>query len=172
MATTPAAPTFAFTVAESKAAVDACLQVRIEVFIDEQGFSMDDEIDEHDTAGDHISFLVSDTSLAPPKPVGTVRLVPAKGKLTRLAVLAAYRKFGLGRQLVQQLEAYVRAHPDALRSQVKVGADGREYVQIKIHSQIPVIPFYAKLGYKPEGEQFPEDGAPHQKMVQDFLVEQ
>ncbi|WOO82017.1 putative protein YyaT [Vanrija pseudolonga] len=167
-----AAPTFALAVAKSKADIDACVRVRIEVFIDEQKYSMDDEIDEHDNSGDHVSFLVSDTSVAPPKPVGTVRLIPAKAKLTRLAVLKDYRKYGLGKQLVNALEGYVVSHPDEMTGQVKVGADGKKRVQIKIHSQVPVKPFYAKLGYTPVGDEFDEDGTPHQKMVQDFVVDQ
>jgi len=33
------------------------------------------------------------------------------------------------------------------------------------HSQIQAKAFYAKFGYVPEGNEFDEDGAPHQKMI-------
>lgn len=76
------------------------------------------------------------------KPVGVVRLVilPEKLKLTRLAVRKEYRKYGLGRRLVQALETYVRSHAAGpgetdLKRLVKI-VDGKAVVQIKIHSQV------------------------------------
>lgn len=58
-------------------------------------------------------------------PAGTIRLVTAKGKLTRLAVLKEYRKFGLGRVLVRALEDWVSEH----RTEAGGGV-------VKIHSQV------------------------------------
>jgi GNAT superfamily N-acetyltransferase len=63
-----------------------------------------------------------------------VRLVPARGKLTRLAVLASYRKYGLGRVLVRALEEHVAAHPKEMKY-VRVEG-GRTLVNVKIHSQV------------------------------------
>jgi len=42
---------------------------------------------------------------------------------------------------------------------------GLQVAQVVCHSQLSVKGFYAKYGYQPEGDEFDEDGAPHQKMV-------
>ncbi|TFK68186.1 hypothetical protein BDN72DRAFT_842096 [Pluteus cervinus] len=42
---------------------------------------------------------------------------------------------------------------------------GERVVEIVCHSQIPVKGFYAKFGYEPVGDEFDEEGDPHQKMV-------
>ena len=39
------------------------------------------------------------------------------------------------------------------------------YESILIHAQTHAIPFYEKLGFKPFGEEFMEDGIPHIKMM-------
>lgn len=87
-----------------------------------------------DDTGAHVSFLVLDDDDAG-KPVGTVRFVPKKGKLTRLAVLKEYRQYGLGRLLVEALEGHVTAGGDDVRHLVHDGAEG-PVVTVKIHSQV------------------------------------
>jgi len=59
--------------------------------------------------------------------------------------------------LVLALHEWVKS--DALRTAL-TGS-----VEIVSHSQIPAKGFYGKLGYQAEGEEFDEDGDPHQKMV-------
>ncbi|KAF8525297.1 acyl-CoA N-acyltransferase [Gautieria morchelliformis] len=94
-------------------------------------------------------------------PIGTVRMHKPPGaayyKLTRLAVLKEYRKHHLGAALVKRLHAF------AIDDHVKSGRTGP--VQVIAHSQIPAVSFYARFGYLPEGDEFDEDDAPHQKMV-------
>ncbi|KAJ2927882.1 hypothetical protein H1R20_g9201, partial [Candolleomyces eurysporus] len=152
-----------------------CYDVRINVFHHEQHFPLETEIDESVPAPpflppDHnVPFLNrhEDTAthfllrLVPSlTPVGTIRLHQVKSpsgdyyKLTRLAILKEYRKYRFGRELVESLHEWVKAH--ALETNP---------VTIVCHSQLPVQGFYAKLGYLPEGEQFDEEGDPHQKMV-------
>ncbi|KAH9850796.1 acyl-CoA N-acyltransferase [Lenzites betulinus] len=137
-----------------------CYDVRIDVFHHEQGFPLDTEIDEYDEEATHILLRL----LPSRKPVGTIRCVKLKEyyKLTRLAVLKECRQHRFGRVLVQSLHDYVRAHAKA--SGAALGSPGRT-VKVVAHSQIPVKGFYVKFGYVPEGEEFDEDGAPHQKMV-------
>ncbi|KAJ8469888.1 hypothetical protein ONZ51_g8694 [Trametes cubensis] len=134
-----------------------CYDVRIDVFHHEQGFPLDTEIDEYDEEAIHILLRLVPSL----KPIGTIRCVKMKDyyKLTRLAVLKDYRKYRFGRALVQSLHDYVKA--DARAS----GLAGSGSVNVVAHSQIPVKEFYGKFGYVPEGEEFDEDGAPHQKMV-------
>jgi len=37
-------------------------------------------------------------------------------------------------------------------------------VEVKLHSQIPAVGFYARCGYKGTGVEFIEDGRPHRAM--------
>ncbi|PCH40862.1 acyl-CoA N-acyltransferase [Wolfiporia cocos MD-104 SS10] len=134
---------------------EQCYAVRIAVFVTEQGFPLDAEIDDLDETATH--FLLR---LLPSRtPVGTIRCSRHGGyyKLSRLAVLKEYRQCRFGRELVLALHDFVKR--DARRT----GAAG--FVPVKSHSQIPAKGFYAKFGYQPQGEEFDEDGAPHQLMV-------
>lgn len=71
------------------------------------------------------------------EPAGTVRLVPSKGKLTRLAVLAPHRATGAGRLLVRAMEDWLVAEVRAGRLQhlVNEGRAGKA-VHVKIHAQV------------------------------------
>ncbi|KAF9652508.1 acyl-CoA N-acyltransferase [Thelephora ganbajun] len=132
-----------------------CYDIRVAVFVVEQGFSIDDESDEWDETSTHLLVRLVPSL----KPVGTIRPVwtPGYYKLSRLAVLKDYRRFSFGRALVLGLHDWVRI--DAIKN-------GRnDEVKIRAHSQLPVKGFYAKYGYIPEGDEFDEDGAPHQLMV-------
>jgi GNAT superfamily N-acetyltransferase len=113
------------------------------------------------------------------KPVGTVRLTPSLGKVSRLAVLSDYRVYGFGRELMRAAMDYARTlQDDELTKVVRSREDGATVVPLKLHSQVgfltvvewtkasfelslpqlQVIPWYQKLGFKPEGELFDEDG--------------
>ncbi|KAL7422272.1 hypothetical protein Q5752_002918 [Cryptotrichosporon argae] len=190
-------PDFHIKVAETKDEIEACYSIRTEVFSVEQGFPLDTEMDEHDPDAVHFLLTVSAAAPAPTStallspskiaslvsgsaatsssttavPVGTIRWVPALGKLTRLAVLKEYRHFGFGRVLVERMETWVaeNAARDDMRAVVKE-AEGRRIVKVKIHSQIPVVAFYARLGYVAEGPEFDEEGEPHQKMTKELAV--
>ncbi|KAH9977658.1 acyl-CoA N-acyltransferase [Lactifluus volemus] len=140
--------------------LDQCFEIRIDVFHREQGFPLDAEIDRLDQTAEHFLLRL----LSPPQPIGigTIRVSRASlhgvpyYKLSRLAVLSQYRKHQFGRQLVLALHEWVQS--DAL-------ARGEPSATVVCHSQLPVKAFYAKFGYTPEGDQFDEEGAPHQKMV-------
>ncbi|KAI0346863.1 acyl-CoA N-acyltransferase [Trametopsis cervina] len=137
-----------------------CYDVRIDVFHHEQGFPLDTEIDDLDETATHILLRLTPSL----KPVGTIRITKGNGyyKLSRLAVLKDYRQFRFGRKLVETVSDYVRA--DAKNSGLAVAT-------IRLHSQLYVKPFYAKYGYEPVGEEFDEDGAPHQLMVCTLRIE-
>ncbi|KAH8094855.1 acyl-CoA N-acyltransferase [Cristinia sonorae] len=140
-----------------------CYDVRIDVFHHEQGFPLETEIDNLEDSSTHILLRLVPSL----KPVGTIRYTRfAKySKLSRLAVLKEYRQFKFGRKLVEALNQH--AIRDATKS-LESGnnkTDATHVIRIVCHSQIPVKPFYAKFGYEPEGDEFDEDGAPHQRMV-------
>ncbi|KAI0722761.1 acyl-CoA N-acyltransferase [Earliella scabrosa] len=134
-----------------------CYDVRIDVFHREQGFPLDTEIDHLDEEATHILLRLVPSL----QPIGTIRCTRTKDyyKLSRLAVLKEYRQYRFGRALVLSLHDFVKADAKASGSRVS------DTVKVIAHSQIPVKGFYGKFGYEPEGEEFDEDGAPHQKMV-------
>jgi len=96
------------------------------------------------------------------RPIGTIRASRGSSggapyyKLSRLVVLKEFRKRHFGRELVLALHKWVIADAQSR---------GEHFAKLICHSQIPVKAFYAKFGYTPEGNEFDEDGAPHQKMV-------
>lgn len=55
-----------------------------------------------------------------------------------------------------------RAYGDIMQTR------GAESTMTTRSHQIPVIRFYAKLGYVEEGPRFDEEGEPHQLMVRDL----
>ncbi|KAI0307046.1 acyl-CoA N-acyltransferase [Multifurca ochricompacta] len=135
-----------------------CYDVRIDVFHREQGFPLDTEIDKLDEIAEHFLLRL----LPSLQPIGTIRAsrhssggVPYY-KLSRLAVLKEYRKYHFGRELVFALHNWVTTDTQSR---------GEHSAKVVCHSQIPAKAFYAKFGYSPEGDEFDEDGAPHQKMV-------
>ena len=142
--------------------VQECMQVRIDVFHHEQGFPLDTEIDELESSSSHILLRLDGEGSDAGEPVGTIRgtykpsVSPNTYKLSRLAILQDYRKYGWGGVLVKAFHDWVKEDAQKRGIQHPVAA---------LHSQIPVKAFYAKYGYEPEGPEFDEDGAPHQKMV-------
>ena len=120
--------------------------VRFTVFVEEQGVDPDIEIDEHDDEATH--FVAYDDD----EPVGAARLrEPADGvgKVERLAVLQSHRGEGLGRKLMEAVEAEARR-------------EGLE--RLTLHGQVRVAEFYEHLGYEQVSEEFEEAGIPHVEM--------
>jgi hypothetical protein len=64
-------------------------------------------------------------------PIGTIRYVPKTNKLSRLAILGDWRKYGFGRILVEELERAAALAGREGKAEVK---DGK--VLIKCHSQV------------------------------------
>ncbi|KAJ9103014.1 hypothetical protein QFC20_004822 [Naganishia adeliensis] len=157
-------PPYEVVVADTPELVQACHDIRIEVFVTEQGFSMEDEMDQYDASGKSAHLLLNkleESQVEGEKkrvPIGVVRIITAKNKLGRLAILKPYRSYGFGKVLVMSVH-------DWARNQLQADDDK---ITIALHSQIHAIPFYEKCGYRSEGERFDEDGAPHQKMVIDI----
>lgn len=121
--------------------------VRRDVFIDEQGVAEAVEMDGRDDEA--VQFLVRDDSY----PVGTARLrFPEDdvGKAERVSVREPYRGEGLGRRLMEALEAEAR----------EAGVS-----EIHLHAQTRVEGFYASLGYETVSDEFEEAGIPHVEMV-------
>ena len=123
-----------------------CLAIRREVFVEEQGVPLDEEMDAHDAGCVH--FLAFDAGDA----VGTARLRETEAgrvKAERVAVRRSARRSGIGRALMRALEDAARA---------------RGHREIVLNAQVPVIAFYERLGYRVEGPEFLEAGIPHRAM--------
>jgi len=121
-------------------------QIRRTVFIEEQNVPEALEWDEYDATATH--FLVLDNN----RVIATARLKP-DGQIGRMAVLAAYRKRGVGSRLLN----YV----------LQVAAQ-QNHRQIFLHAQTTAIAFYEKHGFKTYGELFDDANIPHQSMLLNF----
>ena len=122
-----------------------CFGIRRRVFVHEQRVPLAEDQDGLDE--DAVHFLASLDG----EPVGTARLRVAGGtaKAQRVAVLPDLRRGGVGRALMAAVEA--EAHRRGL-------------AEVVLHAQVPVIPFYERLGYTAEGDVFFEAEIPHRRM--------
>lgn len=140
--------------------LDEAKKVRQAVFVEEQQVAPNEEWDEWDSPEavfkpdcNDISHWVIRDQEAPDQPVvATARLRKVSngmtyGKVERVAVLPAYRQYGLGRLLMQHLEA---------------GAQTLGFTVLKLHAQCQCQGFYDKLGYAPvDGKTFMEAEIEH-----------
>ncbi|MFJ7737711.1 GNAT family N-acetyltransferase [Lysinibacillus sp. NPDC097287] len=126
--------------------------IRKKVFVEEQGVSIEEEMDEFDAldaACEHVLVYYND------QPVGTgrVRVVDGYGKLERICILEEFRKFGLGKVITLKLEELVRE---------------KGITKSKLNAQSYAEQFYEKLGYVRSGEEFMDAGIPHILMKKQF----
>lgn len=131
---------------ETEAKLADALDVRRAVFVDEQGVPEDRELDGRDDEATHFVAYLEDEA------VGAARLREyddATGKAERVAVLEAHRDEGIGRALMDALEAAAR----------EAG-----YERVLLHAQVPVVEFYEYLGYEVTSEEFEDAGIPHREM--------
>lgn len=120
------------------------------VFIDEQGFSPETELDEYDKTAHHVVFYDGQGKAA-----ACGRVFPYPGgeagdyTMGRIATRLDLRGTGLGRLLVEELA----------RKCAELGAR-----RIYIGAQKQAQGFYAKLGYEPYGENYFEEHCEHVHM--------
>nr|MDO8114537.1 GNAT family N-acetyltransferase [Candidatus Sigynarchaeota archaeon] len=116
--------------------------IRYKVFVVEQCFSEDIEIDEHEASATHLIAVDGG------KVVGTARVYKEGQdvRLGRMAVEKQWRGKGVGRALV----AAAKVEAKKIRGNYLVA-----------HAQVQALEFYEKMGLKKAGEPYIEDGAPH-----------
>jgi len=132
-------------VVTTDAELNACIDLRRSVFVDEQGVPEDRELDGKDGEATHL--LAWDGY-----PVGTARIREYEegvAKVERVAVEASRRGEGIGRELMAHAEAY---------------AADEGYERVRLDAQVPVVEFYERLGYEVRGEEFEDAGIPHRRM--------
>lgn len=124
-----------------------CRQLRRVVFIDEQGVSEADELDDLDGVAVHLLAVLDGV------PVGSARLLTegSMGKIGRVCVLQSARGKGIGADLIRAAVARFRGVPGIAK--VKLGA------------QVHALGFYAGLGFAPVGEEYLDAGIVHRDMV-------
>ena len=127
--------------------IAACLRLRRTVFIEEQGVSEADEVDDKDAGAIHMLATIDGV------PMGSARLLLTgdTGKIGRVCVLPAARGTGLGAQLM-------RAAIDELRRQPGI-------TRAKLGSQTHALGFDERLGCIAEGPVYDDAGIPHRDMV-------
>jgi ElaA protein len=130
--------------------IATCRALRRVVFIEEQGVSEADEVDDLDEVAIHLLAFLDDT------PVGTARLLVdgSAGKVGRVCVLRAARGTGLGAALMRAAVDRFRAMPGVRK--VKLGA------------QSHATGFYEALDFRVVGEPFMDAGIEHREMVLDL----
>lgn len=126
------------------AALQRAFDIRVKVFVDEQGVDRDLEY-EYEEESTHFIAMVDG------KEAGTARWRKTdKGiKLERFAVLPDFRSTGVGKELM-----------DALLNDIDTKAQ-----KVYLHAQSQVVDFYKKQGFAPVGDEFEEAGIKHYKMV-------
>jgi predicted GNAT family N-acyltransferase len=135
---------FTLAVTTWSADAPALQRVRRTVFIDEQHVPENLEWDDLDPRCEHA--LARDSAGAP---IGCARLLP-DGHIGRVAVLAPWRRRGVGAALLKCLIARARCRGDA---------------RVRLNAQTQAMPFYARHGFVPQGAPFEEAGIPHQAMM-------
>lgn len=127
--------------------IATCRALRRVVFIEEQGVSEADEIDDLDGVAIHL--LARDEG----RPVGTARLLAqgTTGKIGRVCVLQDCRGTGLG-------AALIRAGIETFRQTAGIEA-------VKLGAQVHALGFYERLGFRPIGDVYDDAGIPHRDMV-------
>ena len=126
------------------------LQLRSEVFVVEQTCPFQD-IDGQDQAAYHLLGYAETGELAAYARLFEAGLSYAQASIGRVATSPRYRRFGLGRQLLQEAIAQC----DTL-----FGAQ-----PIKIGAQLYLQAFYESFGFMQQGEGYLEDGIPHIYML-------
>lgn len=123
-----------------------CLEVRRVVFIDEQGVSVEDELDGLDSQAVHL--LATEDG----KPLGTARLLTKgkTGKIGRVCVLKEARGSGLGAALIKAAVAHFETQPDITRA--------------VLGAQCHAIGFYEALGFVTFGPVYDDAGIDHRDM--------
>lgn len=123
------------------------VNIRYEVFVEEQKVPADVEIDELEDKSHHVVLYEDE------QPMGTARIYHRGDgiyKIQRVAVLKNYRGKGIGVQLMKECELQI----SKLRG-----------TKITLGAQLQALSFYEKLGYTAEGAEFMDAGIPHREMT-------
>ena len=122
------------------------LEVRRQVFVQEQGVAEDLEYDGHD--GEALHMVVKDGE----RVIGTARvrfLTTNQAKIERMAVLRPFRQRGIGSNIISFLKGEL---------------ENKQIEHVVLHAQCEVTAFYKSCGFEEIGPPFWEAGIKHVKM--------
>ena len=132
-------------IAGSEGEREDAFSVRIAVFVEEQGISRADELDDFDASATHCVAYVDGA----PSGAGRLLLFDGYAKIGRMAVLASQRGSGLGALVLDALE----------REAVALGVR-----HFKLSAQLHARGFYERCGYAAHGDVYDDVGIPHVDM--------
>lgn len=126
--------------------IATCRTLRRTVFIEEQGVSEADEVDDKDGEAIHLVARLDGT------PIGSARLLmlPPIGKIGRVCVLPEHRGTGTGAALIREALISLR--------------NVQGLTTARLGSQCHAIPFYEGLGFVAHGPVYDDAGIPHRDM--------
>lgn len=130
---------------KSEAEMKLVHDIRLEVFVGEQGVPVELEMDELDNEAVHVLAYVDGV----PAGCGRLLLKGKDAKIGRVAVKKSMRRYGIGTGLCKLLMTI---------------AGDNDVHRINISAQITAAEFYRNLGFEQEGEVFMEAGIEHIKM--------
>ncbi len=133
--------------AENSAERDQCYLLRIEVFVRGQNVPMSMELDDDDEVK-ALHILGREGN----EPVATARVLIRDGvaKIQRVAVLERCRGSGYGADIMHWLMDHLRKNSLAETA--------------VLDAQTYALPFYERLGFVAEGDDFDDAGIPHRRM--------
>ena len=121
---------------------DVLRAIRYRVFVEEQGVPEELEWDELDAQCRHVLARSGGA------PIGTGRLLP-DGHIGRMAVLADWRRNGIGSSILRALLGIARDRGDRI---------------VILHAQTHAIGFYRRECFEVTSAEFMEAGIPHVEM--------
>ena len=126
---------------------ESAKQLRLKVFVEEQGVPLEDEADQFDNVASHAVAVKAGQVVA----TGRMFVDPSgEAKIGRMAVEAELRGSGIGRGILDVLEQYAR----------EIGCES-----VTVNAQSYVAGFYGEHGYIAQGEPFMEVGIEHLRMT-------
>lgn len=132
-----------FEIVRNEKMMDDALNIRKEVFVEEQGVPLKHEIDEYESIATHI---IGYDQNGTPFATARFRNVSNTAKIERVAILKSYRKQGYGKQLMQAIE--------------RIALD-KNYNTLTLNAQCHAQSFYESLGYCAYGSIFLEEAIKH-----------
>ncbi len=121
-------------------------QVRLKVFVEEQGVPEHIELDEHDQTAAHFIVQEDNQIIA----AARVREIEeGVAKVERVCVLKEHRGKHLGILIMKHVEQYAKE---------------QGWHKLKLHAQSYAIPFYEKLDYVVTSPEFLDAYIPHRAM--------
>ncbi|MEO0359107.1 MAG: GNAT family N-acetyltransferase [Pseudomonadota bacterium] len=125
--------------------IETCLALRRVVFIEEQGVSVEEEVDGKDPEAHHILATLDGSA------IGTARVQSfgTTAKIGRVCVLSEHRGKGFGVALIEASQDIAQTF----------GA-----TRVILGAQESAIGFYEQLGYRAYGDRFDDADIPHQMM--------